>query len=155
VVNTDEFIRAPLPGPEKIDCPDGCGKFGRAIKSRSGHVRGCPCKPCLGGRNSKGGKARHRRFAKRAGLDVGRFNTSQEEAWRDPFRWEVKSGAQIGPVLTAWRKARDQSELTRPIGDPRPFAFGVEPLSASEPALVVLEAEVWRDLIVPLLRESM
>jgi len=144
----------PLQGPEKVDCPDGCGKFGRPLKGRSGHVRGCPCKSCLGGRNSKGGKARHRRFAKRAGITIGKWSTSQEEAWRDPFRWEVKSGAQVRAVLTAYRRAREQSEQSRPMGDPRPFAFGVEPTSAADPALVVIDAEVWRELIAPLLRAS-
>lgn len=151
----DKVTQLPLQGPEKIDCPDGCGLFGRPVKGRNGHVRGCICIPCRNGRNSKGGKARHRRFAKNAGIRVGYRNTSEEEAWRDPFRWEIKSGKQVDPIVTRYELARAQSELTRPIGDPRPFAFGAEPTEASRPSLVLIDAEVWNGLIVPLLEASL
>lgn len=144
-----------LPGPQKVDCPDGCGKFGRPVKRRNMHVRGCPCRPCLNGRNSQGGKRRHVGFAKMAGLRTGWRATSDEEIWRDPFRWEVKSGAQVQPIITRYLLARAQSEQTRPTGDPRPFAFGVAPTRQADPHLVVLDADVWREYIVPLIEESL
>lgn len=139
-----------LPGPEKVDCPDGCGKFGRPVKRRKGHVRGCPCRSCLNGRNSSEGKARHRKFAKLAGIHTTGFNTSQEEAWTDPFRWEVKSGAQVQPIITRYLLARAQSDEATAIGNVKPFAFGVKPTRGGDPSLVVVDAEVWRDAIVPL-----
>ena len=40
------------------------------------------------------------------------------------------------------------------FGDPRPFAMGVEPTEAGEPSLVVVEASVWRERIVPLLEAA-
>lgn len=141
-----------LPGPEKVDCPDGCGKFGRPTK-RAGHVRGCPCRSCLNGRNSKGGKARHRKFASKAGLITTPFATSQEEAWRDPLRWEVKSGAQVEAIITRFEAARAQSEASRPIGDSRPFAMGAVPREGARPSVVILAVEDWRNHIVPLLTE--
>ncbi len=145
----------PLQGPEKVDCPDGCGQFGRPVKKRSGHVRGCPCISCRNGRNSSQGKARHRRFAKNAGIRQGWKGSSDEEAWRDHFRWEIKSGKQVDPVVTRYELARAQSELTRPIGDPRPFAFGVEPTEQGRPSLVLIDVEVWNGLIVPLLEAAL
>lgn len=145
----------PLPGPGKVDCPDGCGLFGRPVARRKGHVRGCICVPCRNGRNSSQGKARHRRFAKNAGIRQGFGGSSDEERWRDPFRWEIKSGKQVDPVVTRYELARAQSELTRPVGDPRPFAMGVEPSAQGRPSLVLLDAEVWNGLIVPLLEASL
>lgn len=144
-----------LPGPEKVECPDGCGKFGRPVRKRHGHVRGCPCRSCLNGRNSSEGKRRHRAFAKVAGIRTGRFRTSEEEAWTDPFRWEIKSGAQVQPIITRYLLARAQADAAKSTGDPRPFAFGVEPSRAGDPSLVVLDAEVWREWIVPLIEESL
>lgn len=145
----------PLQGPQKADCGCGCGLFGRPVKQRNDHVRGCPCIPCRNGRNSKGGKARHRRFAKDAGISQGYRGSSDEERWRDHFRWEIKSGKQVDPIVTRYELARAQSELTRPVGDPRPFAMGVSPTQASRPSLVLIDAEVWSGLIVPLLEESL
>jgi hypothetical protein len=51
-----------LPGPDKLDCPCGCGKFGTPRRKAWGdglrHVSRCPCPRCVGGRQS--GKARRR-----------------------------------------------------------------------------------------------
>lgn len=144
-----------LPGPEKVDCPDGCGLFGRPVKKRKGHVRGCPCRSCLNGRNASEGKKRHRSFAKLAGVRTGAFSTSEEEQWTDPFRWEVKSGAQVQPIITRYLLARAQSDAAVAIGNPRPFAFGVKPTRNGDPALVIIDAEVWREYIVPLIDASL
>jgi hypothetical protein len=149
-----ESVTLPLQGPDKVDCPDGCGLFGRPVARRKGHIRGCPCVACRNGRNSAEGKRRHRRFAKNAGISQGYGGSSEEEAWRDHFRWEIKTGKQCDPIVTRYELARAQSELTRPIGDPRPFAMGVSPTQASRPSLVLIDAEVWNGLIVPLLEAS-
>lgn len=145
----------PLPGPTKAECPCGCGKFGKPIRTRREHVRGCPCVACRNGRNAQGGKARHRKFARLAGIRTAKHATSEEEAWRDPFRWEIKSGKQVDPIVTRFEAARAQSEATRPLGDPRPFAMGAVPSEGARPALVILTADVWRELIVPLLEAAL
>lgn len=132
----------PLSGPVKADCPCGCGRFGRPLKTRSGHIRGCTCKPCLAGRNSQAGKRRHRGIARKLGaMQPGATATSEEERWNTPFRYEVKTGAQVGPIVTRYRNAREQSLGHKALGDPRPFAFiaahdGLE--------LVVVELDTWQ-----------
>jgi hypothetical protein len=62
----------PLPGPQKADCPCGCGTFGTPRRKawRDGlgaHVRGCPCRRCAGSRNTKKAGARERRVARATG----------------------------------------------------------------------------------------
>jgi hypothetical protein len=60
-----------LPGPAKADCPCGCGVFGtpkvRAWGDGLRHVRGCPCRRCVGSRQRPNARRRERRLA----LDVG------------------------------------------------------------------------------------
>lgn len=116
-----------MPGPQKVDCPDGCGLFGRP--TRNGHVRGCqgppgaPCRSCLGRRNRVKGRRKQRDAQKALGL-VGpgkSFGANHEENWTGLVRVEVKAGAQVRPAITAFRKMRDQSEASRPYGDHRPF----------------------------------
>ncbi|MBF83417.1 MAG: hypothetical protein CL489_02965 [Acidobacteria bacterium] len=132
----------PLPGPVKADCPCGCGLFGRPVKKRRGHIRGCPCKPCLAGRNAQRGKAQHRKVARRIGaVGAGRGASSHEESWRGPWRVEVKTGAQVGPILTRWRAAKAQSDASKALGDWRPFVFIADPAVKGAPALAVLELD--------------
>lgn len=60
-----------LPGPVKEDCPCGCGSFGTPKKKawRDGlhHVRSCPCKRCVGGRQRGLERKRVNSIAKRTG----------------------------------------------------------------------------------------
>lgn len=131
-----------LPGPEKADCPCGCGRYGKPVKSRRGHIRGCTCKPCLAGRNSQSGKRTHRRLARQlAAMQPGATATSEEERWNTTYRYEVKSGAQVGPVVTKYRNAKQQSMTHKAFGDPRPFAFIA---SHDGLDLVVVELDVWK-----------
>ena len=132
-----------LPGPEKADCPCGCGRFGKPLKTRRGHIRGCTCKPCLAGRNSKAGKAQHRRIARKlSAMQPGATATSEEERWNTPFRYEVKSGAQAGPIITRFLSAKQQSMGHKAIGDPRPFAFIASHKGVD---LVVVDLETWQN----------
>lgn len=128
----------PFQGPYKTDCPCGCGLFGTPTKR--GHVRLCRCKPCLAGKNSRRGKALHRKVARQLGTAPKGFATSSEEAWRVPWaRLEVKTGAQAGPVHTRWEAARNQSNVSRPLGDGRPFVFVAWTGKNGEPPLAVIE----------------
>lgn len=127
--------------------------FGKPVKRRQDHIRGCPCRPCLNGRNSSVGKQRHRQFARKTGIVTAKFSTSEEEAWRDWARWEIKTGKQVDPVVTKFELARAQSEESRAIGDVRPFFMGVVPSQGARPSLVLMTAEDFARHIVPLVNE--
>jgi hypothetical protein len=146
----------PLAGPDKHPCPcglDSCGRFGKLTK-KVGHVRGCPCPRCRGGRNRQSGMRRQREFQKKAGIkqSAWRGANGNEESWRDPFRWEHKADLRFAkPVVTAWRNVKEQVEKNSVIGDPRPIAAG---FTHDGVQLVVLDAETWRTVVVPLLGEE-
>lgn len=132
-------------GPLKVQCPCGteaCTQFGKP-RGKRGHVNGCKCPPCLGGRNSRNGKARHRKIARQLGaVGSGRGATSHEESWTLSWaRLEVKTGFQAQPVLTRFVGARNQSEEQRPYGDARPFVAVFWTGKHGEPALAVLTVE--------------
>lgn len=148
-----------MPRPVKTNfkqpCPcdyPKCDKTGSPTK-KVGHVRGCPCPRCGGSRNRRNGLNEQRAFAKAAGIVRASFRgaNGNEEAWGDPLRWEHKAGAQVRPVVTAYRRARRQSEASRAVGDTRPFALGV---SVDDERLVVLTAEDWGAYIAPRLHED-
>lgn len=60
-----------LPGPDKLDCPCGCGKFGTPRRKAWGdglrHVNLCPCQRCVGGRQRGKSRRRENRIAKDLG----------------------------------------------------------------------------------------
>ena len=131
-----------LPGPEKVDCPDGCGLFGRP--TRNGHVRGCkgpegaPCRSCLGRRNRAKGQRKQRAARKALGIEKGfSLGADHEENWRGFVRVEVKAGAQVRPAATAFYKMRAQSEASRPYGDHRPFVGIAMPEGESDGILML------------------
>lgn len=127
---------------ERVQCPCGCGVYGVPTKRR-GHPRGCTCKPCVAGRNSRAGKAGHRKIARMLGAATpGRGSSSHEESWVSPWRVEVKTGAQAGPVVTRWRLSRDQSDASKSIGDHRPFVAIFDTRQKGDPVLAVVELEV-------------
>lgn len=57
----------PLPGPERADCPCGCGLYGvqrrRAWGDGLRHVKRCQCRRCQGSRHSRKASRRERRIA--------------------------------------------------------------------------------------------
>lgn len=80
-------------------------------------------------------------------MTMFRGANGNEENWRGPFRAEVKSGAQAGPVATRFLAAESQSEVTRPIGDTRPFVFVAMPNGWGDEGLVVVRVSKLADLI--------
>lgn len=129
--------------PEPEPCPCGCGKVGRPTK-KTGHPRTCVCRnKCLPGRNSRQGKAAHRKIARALGAATpGRGSSSHEESWVHPWRVEVKTGAQAGPVVTRWRLSKEQSDQSKSMGDHRPFVAIFDTRSKGDPVLAVVELEV-------------
>ena len=67
----------------------------------------------MGKRNRSKGDSKARVARKALGLTGA--NTRHEEHWGGGLRVEVKAGAQVGPIWTRFRDARNQSEVQRPI----------------------------------------
>jgi hypothetical protein len=132
---------------DKQPCPcdkDTCTVYG-VLLARSGHVRGCGCRKCIAGRNSRQGKAAHRRIARELGAATpGRGASSHEESWVHAWRLEVKTGAQAGPVVTRFNAAKAQSEQSRAYGDHKPFAAIFDPRRKGEPTVVCMELEMFK-----------
>lgn len=136
-----------LPGPEKVDCPCGCGLFGRP--TRNGHVRGCkgppgaPCRTCIGRRSRALGKRKQREARKALGIPGLSLGADEEELWRGAVRVEVKAGFQdTMPIDTRYRKTRAQSDASRAIGDNRPFASIAMPPGTSDGYAIVKLSDV-------------
>lgn len=121
----------PHHGPTKGDCegnPEKCvrhdcpifGSLLKANKDGKRRVRGCGDKVALGTRSRRKGKRAQRAVANKLGIPTG-IDGGNEETWRSSLRIEVKEGRQVQAAVTAYRRTRDQSEASRPIGDNRPF----------------------------------
>jgi hypothetical protein len=124
------------------DCGCGCGKWGTyRVKTWSNGircVRTCStCNQCRGKRSRSKGDAKASQVRRILGATGAA--TRHEEGWGGALRIEVKSGAQVGPILTRYRDAKNQSEASRPIGDNRPFVFAASPDGG--PKLLVLELD--------------
>ena len=63
------------------------------------------------------------------GTSAGKYSstTGNEENWRLSIRAEVKAGAQVSPIWTRYKNARQQSDAAHAHGDPRPFVFVAVP----------------------------
>lgn len=119
----------------KADCVCGCGLFGTPLKRPEGHIRGCKCPRCMGKRNRAKGDAKARKARKALGITG--VNSRHEEVWGGDVRVEVKAGAQIKPVVTAFLRCEIQSEQHRPIGDTRPFMLVVMPDGSTDGLIVM------------------
>jgi hypothetical protein len=64
-------------------------------------------------------------------------NSRHEEVWGGAIRVEVKAGAQVKPVVTAFLRCEIQSEQHRPVGDTRPFMLVVMPDGAKDGFVVM------------------
>jgi hypothetical protein len=97
-----------------------------------------PCRSCRGRRSRRSGRRKQNEGKKVLGVPASRFSPTDanEENWKDIIRWEVKSGAQVGPIATRYLQYEGQSEAARPIGDNRPFGV-----------LVVMRATAFRQLV--------
>jgi hypothetical protein len=126
----------PYPGPNKVDCPDGCGLFG--APTRNGHVKGCPCNSCRGRRSRARGQRKQRAARKALGIPGLSLGADHEELWRGVVRVEVKSGARdAGPIDTRYRAWRKQSDASHAFGDNRPFAGIAMPPGMSDGYAIV------------------
>ena len=124
-----------LLGPIKGDCACGCGLFGTLRKRPEGHIRGCNCAKCRGKRNRQKGDSKARQARKALGITG--VNSRHEEVWGGAIRVEVKAGAQVKPVVTAFLRCEIQSEQHRPVGDTRPFMLVVMPDGAKDGFVVM------------------
>lgn len=147
----------PMLGPKPEDCPcadENCGKFG-VLQRRTGHVRGCACRPCLGGRNRRKGMNAQRAARKRMGIPTTKFvgAMGNEENWRGYFRVEVKSGKTQNPVLNSYLKVKSQSDQHKADGDARPFA-GIFTDDLGRFGVVAVSLADWEAHIAPRLEET-
>jgi hypothetical protein len=145
-----------LQGPSKAlcGCADRCDRFG--TPNKWGCVRGCTCPRCRGARNRRSGLSKQRVARKALGVPPNKFGDSAEERWADTlFRTEVKSGAQIEPVATAWRRIEKQVDANRPdFGDDgRPCRAVVMPKGMSD-GLVIIRLSTWEQIIRPALEAA-
>jgi hypothetical protein len=89
----------------------------------------------------KGGQDGQRAAAKRAGVKkVGSMYAGHEEHYDGPTRIEVKVGAQVKAMITAFDKHMGQSEASRPIGDVRPFVLHVKPSAESKRQITAFDS---------------
>jgi hypothetical protein len=119
----------------KADCVCGCGLFGTPRVRPEGHIRGCNCPRCRGKRNRAKGDAKARKARKALGITG--VNSRHEEVWGGNVRVEVKAGAQIKPVFTAFLRCEVQSEQHRPVGDTRPFMLVCMPDNTNDGLIVM------------------
>jgi hypothetical protein len=108
-------------------CPREGTPLTRTYKDGTTHIRRCPCRQCLGRKSKRTGGLAQRTAAKRLGLTTSSIKTGHEESYIGGLRIEVKSGRQIGPLVTAFEKGEAQSEAQRPLGDNRPFVYAAVP----------------------------
>ena len=97
------------------------GTLGRPARDGKRRVRGCSDPVAVGKRNRAKGDGKARKARKALGL-VG-VNSRHEEHWGGSFRCEVKAGVQIQPIETRFKAAEMQSQMSRPLGDIRPFVM--------------------------------
>lgn len=138
------------------ECECGCGAWGplkRAHRDGTRCVaRKCTCKRCTGKRSSHGGRRKQSVAAKKLGV----LNVADEERWHDPlFSTEVKSGKQVGPAATAWLRAKQQIDASRPDhgGQHKPARVVWMPSGWGSRGLVTVELDTWESLIAPALNE--
>ena len=125
-------------------CVCGCETYGLKRKRPEGHVRGCPCPRCRGGRNRAKGDSKARKARRLMGL-VGP-NTRHEEHLRGPVLTESKAGKQVQPVWTRFQSARAQAEASRAVGDHRPFVFLAHPDDTSE-FVICVSSRDWENVL--------
>lgn len=135
-------------------CKADCGRFGTLGKpDREGrrHVKDCDpsvCSVCKGRDSKRSGGRRQARAARKIGYPTSTLKPSNEEWFGGFVRFEVKSGAQVGPVWTRYLGAEAQSEAQRPFGDNRPFVFLASPDDGD--GLVVFRLSKLDDVVIAL-----
>lgn len=140
------------------ECPcaaNNCRKTGSRLNAR-GHVWGCRCPRCTGGRNRRDGLTAQAAARKRLGVPASLGGDANEERWADNV-WanEVKSGAQCGPLLNWWRRVEAQVLANRADhGDrTRPVRAVAMPDGWHGDGLVVVRLSAWEELVRPACEE--
>jgi hypothetical protein len=132
------------------------GTLGKPDRNGKRHVKGCPCRVCLGRRNRRSGLRKQRAARKALGVASQKFGDSNEETWADQyFANEVKSGKQCGPLLNWWRRVEAQVLANEADhGDRRrPVRAVAMPEGWGNDGLVVVRLSTWRDHVGPALDE--
>ena len=107
------------------DCPCGCGEQGLKLQARHDrHLIGCKCRPCLGRRSKKKGRAAQARGYRALGgtLPWSPGHEENQGVLSIEVSLESKSGAQVPRQLvrfaeSEWaRRAWDQADRAIPVG---------------------------------------
>ena len=123
------------------------GTLGRPSRDGKRRIKGCQDPTARGKRNRTKGDSKARRARKKLGLAAtGNAGTRHEELWGGMFRVEVKAGAQVGPIWTRFRDARNQSQASKALGDIRPFCFLAMPDGTSE-GIVLMGLDEFAELL--------
>jgi hypothetical protein len=127
-------------------CPCGCETIASKISFKTGHVRGCKCRSCIGRRNRNKGQRAQRNAHQRLG-GIGMTPTNEESglAYQVTLlvRPEVKKGEQVSKRLLAalslaWsRRAFRQSERAIPEGSGILPAVYIEPDGETDAWIIV------------------
>jgi hypothetical protein len=136
---------------DKGDCGCGCGAWGTLKKPNRAGIRcvshQCKCNSCRGKINRT--KGDRKAAVARKQLGAMGANSRHEEHWGGALRIEAKAGAQVGPILTRYLAAKNQSEAARAIGDNRPFVMAAMPDKG--PGLLVIELDELAQIVAALL----
>lgn len=136
--------------PEPVECPCGCGQVGQP--KRNGHPKTClhaKCAQCRGKNSKRKGQRKQSAATSALGVPRSSIHPGHEEFLPGTVRIEVKAGAQIRPMFTAYLRMETQSEAARPFGDNRPFV-GVAMPDGSSDGIVAFRLSKLNDVIVAL-----
>lgn len=135
------------------ECQCGCGAFGTLKKpwanGRRCVARDCRCPRCIGKRNKTLGQRKQAKAVSALGVPRSSLHPGHEEFLPGTLRIEVKAGAQVRPMFTAYARMEAQSEAQRPFGDHRPFVAVAMPEGTSD-GLVCFRLSNLADVVVAL-----
>lgn len=139
--------------PDPIICSETgcrlekCKASGQPTKT--GHPRLCVCPRCIGKRNKRKGQSKQAKATTMLGIPKSSISPGHEEFLGGSVRVEVKAGAQVKPMVTAFLRMEAQSEEARPFGDTRPF-IGVAMPDGSSDGIACFRLSKIDDVIVAL-----
>lgn len=142
-----------------VDCGcgvEGCIGIARRKPYRDGslHVKSCVCLRCVRGERGRDAhKDGHRRQSS-AMRNLGLVGTTNEEREQSVFANEVKSGRQVGPAWTWWKRAEAQVRANESdYGSRRkPVRVILKP-EGTRDGIVMVRESTWAELVTPALLE--
>lgn len=145
-----------MPGPIKQECPCGCGTYGTPRKKQwqdglGGHVKGCPCKRCVGGRQRGRSRVRENKVARLTGGTREPLSgaLSGVDGRSGLTVWEETANVAINRGLFKWWDGKGTQEKVHRMmllsGVRR--AFIASRPATEGPSLVVMLLEDWADLV--------